>query len=325
MRMVPRLALAAAFALAVAGIAASASAAFPERSPRIVSGYAAGGGSDLISRFIAEAASPILGQRIVVENRPGLNGVIGAEVVARAPADGYSVFQCPMSTLSITPQLIGISVPLDPGTELVPISNMVLSSYGLVVAATSPHKNMAEIIAAARAKPGHVTFASPGPGSAQHLSGELLMRLANLNMQHIAYKGAAPAAVDLIGGRVDFMITNLGDVGRQVQAGQLRLLAQGDPSRFPLFPDLPRIADTVPGFEITGWFGICGPKALPGDVLARWDDAIRQAMQDTVFLRRLQDAGFTPLYEGPAAFTRRLETDRKRWREVIQAGKVGAQ
>jgi tripartite-type tricarboxylate transporter receptor subunit TctC len=151
------------------------------------------------------------------------------------------------------------------------------------------------------------------------------MRLTGVSMQHIAYKGAAPAAVDVIGGRVDFMITNLGDVGRQVQAGQLRLLAQGDASRFPLFPDLPRIADTVPGFEITGWFGICGPKGVPADAQARWDEAIRTTMQEPVFQKRLQDAGFTPYYEGPAAFARRLETDRKRWGEVIRAGKVGAQ
>ena len=302
-----------------------AHAAFPDKPLRIVSGYAAGGASDLIARFIADAVSPILGQRVVVENRPGVNGVIGAEVVARSAPDGYSVFQCPMSTLSITPQLVGASVPLDPGVELVPLSNMALSSYGLVVAAASPHRSMADVIAAARARPGQVTFGSPGPGSAQHLSGELLMRLSNLTMQHIAYKGSAPAAVDLMAGRIDFMITNLGDVGRQVQAGQLRLLAQGDPSRFPLFPDLPRIADTVPGFEITGWFGICGPRGLPAEAVGRWDDAIRQAMQDQAFLRRLQDAGFTPLYEGPAAFARRLETDRKRWGEVIRVGKVGAQ
>ena len=307
------------------GLLCPALAAFPDKPPRIVVGYAAGGSSDLIARFIADAASPALGQRVLVENKPGLNGVIGAEAVARSAPDGYSVFQCPMSTLSITPQLVGASVPLDPGVELVPLSNMALSSYGLVVAAASPHRSMADVIAAARARPGQVTFGSPGPGSAQHLSGELLMRLANLSMQHIAYKGSAPAAVDLMAGRIDFMITNLGDVGRQVQAGQLRLLAQGDPSKFPLFPDLPRIADTVPGFEITGWFGICGPKGLPAEAVTRWDEAIRQAMQDPVFLRRLQDAGFTPLYEGPAAFARRLDADRKRWGEVIRAGKVGAQ
>ncbi len=298
-------------------------AAFPERPLRIIVGQAPGGSSDLISRFIADAVAPLLGQRVLVENRPGMNGIIGADIVAREAADGYLLFQCPMSTLSISPQLIGAKIPSDPGVELIPISNLTLSSYGLVVPASSAYQNLSDILTAARAKPGQLTFASPGPGSAQHLSGEMLKRLAKVDMLHVPYKGAAPALIDVIGGRIDFMITNLGDVTRQVQAGQLRLLAQGDPSKFPLFPDLPRIADTLPGFEVTGWFGLCGPKAMPVETVKRWDDAIRQIMQDPVFLRRLQDSGFSPLYEGPEAFTRRLEADRRRWREVIQAGNVG--
>lgn len=314
------------FALLLAlALGAPASAAFPDKQLKIVSGYAAGGASDLIARFIADAVAPIFNQRVLVENRTGVNGVLGAEVVARGTPDGYTVFQCPMSTLSITPQLIGVSVPLDPATELVPIANMALSSYGLVVAANSSYRNITDILAAARAKPGQITFGSPGPGSAQHLSGELLKRLGKVDMQHVPYRGASLAIIDIIGGRIDFMISNLGDVAKQVQGGQLRLLAQGDPSKFPTFPDLPRIADTVPGFEVTGWFGICGPKGMPAEAIARWDEAIRKAMQDPAFLKRLTDGGFTPLYEGPAAFARRLEGDRRRWKEVIQAGNVGAQ
>lgn len=303
----------------------SARAAFPERQLRIVVGQAAGGSSDLISRYIAEAVAPLMGQRIIVENKPGMNGIIGADIVAREAADGHTVFQCPMSTMSISPQLIGAKIPSDPGVELIPLANMTLSSYGLVVPTASPFRSMADIIAAARAKPGQLTFASPGPGSAQHLSGEMLKRMAKLEMVHVPYKGAAPALLDVIGGRIDFMITNLGDIARQVQAGQLRLLAQGDPAKFPLFPDLPRIADTLPGFEVTGWFGLCGPKAMPADAIKRWDEAVRQVMQDPVFLKRLQDSGFSPLYEGPEAFKSRLQGDRRRWLEVIQAGNVGQQ
>ena len=298
-------------------------AAFPDKPLKIVVGQAAGGSSDLISRFIADAAAPVLGQRIVVENKPGMNGIIAADGVARETPDGYTVFQCPMSTMSISPQLVGAKIPSDPGVELVPISNLTLSSYGLIVAAASPYRTLADVIAAARARPGQLTFSSPGPGSAQHLSGELLKRLAKIDLVHVPYKGAAPAILDIIGGRVDFMITNLGDVARQVQAGQLRLLAQGDPARHPQFPDLPRIADTLPGFEVTGWFGLCGPKAMPAEALRRWDDAIRQIMNDPAFLKRMQDAGFAPVYEGPDPFGKRLQSDRARWREVIQAGNVG--
>jgi len=312
--------------LAIWGLLAlPALAAFPERPPRIVSGFAAGGGSDTLSRIVAEAISPLLGQRVAVENRTGVNGVIGAEVVARGAPDGYTAFQCPMSTMAITPQLQGANLPLDPGAELLPVSNVALSSYALVVAANSRFRNVAEIVAAARARPGEVTFASPGPGSAQHLSGELMKRLGNINMQHVPYRGAAPAAVDIMGGRIDFMITNIGDVAGQVRDGAMRFIAQGDPTRVAGFTELPRIAETLPGFEVTGWFGICLPRGTPADVVARWDGAIRQAMAGPDLPRRLTEAGFSPLYEAPAPFAARLAADRAKWRDVIRAGDVRAQ
>lgn len=314
------------FALtALVGVALPASAAFPDKPLLIIVGQAAGGSSDQIARFSAEAVAASMGQRIVVENKPGLNGIIGADIVARGNPDGHTIYQCPMSTMSISGQLIGAKVPLDPGAELVPISNLVLSSYALVVPTASPHRSVADIVAAARARPGQLSFASPGPGSAQHLSGVMMQRIAGIELIHVPYKGAAPALIDVIGGRVDFMITNLGDAARQVQAGQLRLLAQGDPLRYPQYADLPRIADTLPGFEVTGWFGFCGPKAMPAEAIRRWDEAFRAVMNDPVFVKRLQDAGFAPQYESTEPFARRLEADRRRWLEVIQAGRVGQQ
>ncbi|MBS7810318.1 Bug family tripartite tricarboxylate transporter substrate binding protein [Roseococcus pinisoli] len=309
--------------LAMVLSAAPALAEFPDRPPRIVVGQAAGGSSDIISRMVAEAISGELGQRVVVENRPGVNGAIGAEFVARSAPDGYTAFQCPMSTMAITAQLPGASI--DAGAELLPISNVTLSSYGLVVAASGPYRSVADILAAARARPGAVTFGSPGPGSAQHLSGELMNRLAQVSMQHVPYRGAAPAVVDLMAGRIDFMMTNLGDIAGQVRDGSVRLLAQGDPSRFPLFPDLPRIADTLPGFEVTGWFGFCLPRGTPQAVVARWDEAIRTAMRSEAFRRRLTEAGFTPFYEGPDALATRLAADRAKWLDVIRAADVRAQ
>lgn len=306
-------------------LATPAMAAFPERPPRIVSGFAAGGGSDTLSRLVAEAISPLLGQRVAVENRTGVNGAIGAELVARSAPDGYTAFQCPMSTLSITPQLQGANLPLDPGAELLPVSNVALSSYALVVASGSRFQSVAQILEEARRRPGEITFASPGPGSAQHLAGELMKRLGQVNMQHIPYRGAAPAAVDIIGGRVDFMITNIGDVAGQVRDGTMRFVAQGDPTRVTGYESLPRIAATLPGFEVTGWFGLCLPRNTPADVIARWDGAVRAAMADPTLPRRLTEAGFTPLYEPPEAFATRLAADRAKWREVIRAADVRAQ
>lgn len=310
--------------LAAAVAAGPALAQFPDRPPRIVVGQAAGGSSDVIARMVADAISTDLGQRVVVENRPGVNGAIGAEFVARSLPDGYTAFQCPMSTMSITSQLPG-STLVDAGVELVPVANVTLSSYGLAVAASGPYRSVGDIIAAARARPGAVTFGSPGPGSAQHLSGELMNRLAQVNMQHVPYRGAAPAVVDLIAGRIDFMMTNLGDIAGQVRDGSVRLLAQGDPSRFPLFPDLPRIADTLPGFEVTGWFAFCLPRATPAAVISRWDEAIRAAMEKEPFRQRLAEAGFTPLYEGPETIASRLAADRAKWLDVIRAANVRAQ
>lgn len=310
--------------LAVVLSAAPALAQFPDRPPRIVVGQAAGGSSDVIARMVADAISAGMGQRVLVENRPGVNGAIGAEFVARSAADGYTAFQCPMSTLSITAQLPGSGI-MDVGAELVPVSNVALSSYGLAVAASGPYRSVADILAGARARPGAVTFGSPGPGSAQHLSGELMNRLGEVNMQHVPYRGAAPAVVDLIAGRIDFMMTNLGDTAGQVRDGSLRLLAQGDPSRFPLFPDLPRIAETLPGFDVTGWFGFCLPRATPVAVITRWDEAIRAAMHSEPFQRRLAAAGFSPFYEGPEAFATRLAADRAKWLDVIRAANLRAQ
>lgn len=321
-----RLRAAAAFgaALLLGSGVASAQATLPDRPLRIMSGFAAGGSSDTLSRLIADAIGPILGHRVLVENRTGVNGVLAAAYVAQSPPDGATIYQCSMSTLAITPQLQGANLPLDPGTETVPVANVALSSYGLFVAAGSPHRSVADVLAAARARPAQITFASPGTGSAQHLSGELMKSLARVDMTHVPYRGVAPALVDLLAGRIDFIIGNLGDATRQVQAGEMRLLGIGDPSRSPVFPDAPRIADTVPGFNVTGWFGMCGHKDMPEAQRQIWAGAIGRAMENAELRQRLQDLGFSPYFEGTADFTRRLEADRRTWREVIRVGGVSA-
>lgn len=314
----------AATAIAMFPLAASAQLGGGERIGRIIVGYPPGGSTDSISRLIGNAIEPILGQRIIIENRAGLNGVLAAAFVAQSLPDPNVVYQCPMSTLAITPQIPGLPVPIDPGRETVPIANIALSSYGLVVAANSPYKSLNDILAAARAKPGQVTFASPGVGSVQHLSGEYINQLAKVDMLHVPYRGAAPAVVDVLGGRIDFFFTNLGDVAGQIQSGDLRLLGQGDPSRFPTFPDAARISDTLPGFDVLGWFGICGHKDLPANERQRWADAIAKVMKDDAFRKRLQQLGFTPQYEDGPALARRLADDRQRWLGIIQLRNIKA-
>jgi tripartite-type tricarboxylate transporter receptor subunit TctC len=294
-------------------------AAAQERGVRVVSGAAPGGSSNFVSRLVAEAVGPLLGARAVVENRTGANGVVAAAEVARAAPDGSTVFTCPMSTMAITPQLVGANLPIDPGAELAPIATVALSSYGFVVAANGPYRSVPDVLEAARRRPGQVTFASAGVGSAQHLSGELLQQRTGTRMAHVPYRGASPAVVDILGGRTDFMITNMADIARQVQDGALRLLAIGDDGGSPLFPEVPPLSRLVPGFSVVGWFALCGPKGMATEALRRWEDAVRRAMADPALVRRMAEGGLTPRFEDAGTLSRRLEADRRQWRAVIRA------
>jgi len=311
--------------LALLGALFSLPAAAQDRSYRIISGFAAGGASDLISRLLAEAVAAPLGARVVVENRTGANGTIAAEVVARSAPDGATVFQCPMGTLTISPQLVGATLPVDPGEALAPIAVVALSSYGFIVAANGPYSDVASVLAKARAPGAQVTFASAGVGSAQHLSGELLRQRTGANLVHVPYRGATPAIVDILGGRTDFMITNLADATAQIRDGALRLLALADDGGTTLFPDLPPLSRTVPGFDVAGWFGICGPRGMPPAIAAAWEAAIAAAVAEPRFAARLTDAGLTPRFEPAAAFARRIADDRRRWGEVIRAVGIRAE
>jgi tripartite-type tricarboxylate transporter receptor subunit TctC len=317
-----------AIAFALAGLLSTATAAgaFPDRTLRVVVGFAAGGTGDLVSRLVAEMAGPALGQTVVVENRTGANGMIAAEHVARgAPPDGHTVLQCPMGGMTISPELPGLRLPIDPGTDLVPVANVARSSYGMVVAANSPYRSVADLLAAARARPGALSYASAGVGSAQHLAGERLKRMAGIDLVHVPYRGAAPAVVDIIGGRTDVLITNLGDVAGQIRGGQLRLLALADDAGSPAFPDAPRLSAAVPGLEISGWFGICGPRGIPEEAVARWAEAIRRGLEGEAVRRRLLDSGLTPAFEDAATFARTIQRDRSAWGEVIRAANIRAE
>ncbi|MBX6746326.1 MAG: tripartite tricarboxylate transporter substrate binding protein [Acetobacteraceae bacterium] len=302
----------------------SGAAAFPDRPARILVGFAAGGTGDLIGRLVAEMVSPRFGQTVVVENRTGANGMIAAEATAHAAPDGYTVMMCPTGGMTVLPELPGNRLPVDVRTELAPIANVAFSSYGLVVGAKSPYRSVQDLLAAARARPGALSFASVGNGSVQHLAGERLKRAAGVDMLHVAYRGASLAVVDLIALRTDMMITNLGDVVRQVQDGALRLLAVGDDLGHPIFPDVPPISAAVPGFQVTSWLGICGPRGMPPEVTARWAEAILAGLAEEGVQKRLLDNGLRALPEGPDAFAARIARDRAIWGEVIRAAGIRA-
>ncbi|WP_207539589.1 Bug family tripartite tricarboxylate transporter substrate binding protein [Sabulicella rubraurantiaca] len=296
-----------------------------DRPARIVVGYAPGGTTDITARVVAEGVGASFGQRGVVDNRTGANGFIAAEFVARGPADGSQVLLCPMGPMTISPEMPGMHLPIDVRQDLVPVANAARSSYVVVTGANSPYRTLQELIAAAKARPGALTYASAGYGQAQHLSSERLKRMAGIDLVHVPYRGAAPAAVDVIAGRADILITNLGDVIRQIQGGQLRLLAMADRAGWPEFPDAPRLPDIVPGLEVIGWFGVCGPRGMPEEAIARWAEAIRTALNDPVLSRRLIDSGLAPNYEDPQTFARTIARDRRAWGETIRAAGIRAE
>jgi tripartite-type tricarboxylate transporter receptor subunit TctC len=312
-------------ALAAAAVAAPAGAWAPDRPARVLVGFAAGGTGDLIARTVAEMAAPRLGQPVVVENRAGANGMIAAEAAARAAPDGLTVVMCPTGNMTILPELPGARLPVDVRTELAPVANVALSTYGMVVGVGAPWRSVADFIEAARARPGSLSFASVGTGSAQHLAGERLRRAAKIDLLHVAYRGASLAAVDLIALRADVMITNLGDVARQVRGGELRLLALGDAAGHPLFPDAPKLPDLLPGFEVTSWLGICGPRGMPSEAVAAWSRAILDGLAEPAVERRLMENGLRPLPEGPDAFAARIARDRAAWGEAIRAAGIRAE
>ncbi len=309
------------------GLLAAPLLALPARAqlpPRIVNGFAAGGTADILARLVAEQAGGALGARPIVETRTGASGFIAAEHVARGPADGSAVLFSVMSMLAIAPEMPGARLPVDPRAELSGVAMIALSPYGLVVSGQGPHRSLAELIAAAKARPDAVSYASVGPGSAPHLAGELMALRTGARMVHVPYRGGAPAVLDVIAGRADFMAVSLGDVSRQIAAGELRLLALGDERPVPMFPGVPPISATLPGVRAYTWFALTGPRAMPAEARQRWERGVQAAMADAAFRQRVEQLGLVPLFEDGPTLDARIASDRATWGEVIRAANIRA-
>lgn len=321
--------------LAVAGMALALQAAsqqaiaqqgaFPTKPARMIFGFAPGGSGDLAARLLAEKATAVFGQHVSMENRTGANGMIAAEAIAKSPADGYSVLYCTTGNMTIITELPGTNLAVNPATQLMGLSQMLRSTFGLVVGKDSPWKSTKDIIDAARAQPGTVSYASPGVGSVQHLSGELLSQKAGIKMIHVPYRGSQAAIQDLATGRTGFSITNLGDVIGHVRQGTLRLIALGDPLGRQFFPDAPMIGDTVPGFETYAWFGLCGPTGTAPAAIKRWEEAMKATVEDPAISKRLLDNGMVPAFADSATLNKTIDENRRTYRAVIQAAGIKAE
>lgn len=311
--------------LGAALVALTLNTASAQQSVRMLYGFAAGGSGDLAARLLADVASRELGQRVVVENRTGANGMIAAEAAARGPTDGSNVLFCTTGNMTIVTELPGAQLPINPATDLIGIGQLLRSTFGLVVSKDSPYRSVQDLVADARANPGKVSYATPGIGSVQHLSTELLGQKIGAKMVHVPYRGSQAALQDLLANRTNFSITNLGDVISHIRSGSLRLLGLGDPLGKRFFPEAPMIAEVVPGFETYAWFGLCGPKGMPDAVVERWEKAIKAAVEDTTVSQKLLDNGMVPAFADSAALKKTMDENRRNYREVIRAADIKAE
>jgi len=295
---------------------------FPNRAIRLVVPWPPGGPIDLASRPIATRMAELLGQPVVIENRGGANGTIGALHVSQAAADGYTLLIASPGPVSISPLARG-QAALEPLKIFTPVSQLVSSPSALVVRKDLPARNLAELIALAKAQPGALSYASAGPASINHLSGATLAARGGVDLLHVPYQGAAPALTDLIAGRIDMAFFGIGVALPLVQRGDARALAVGNLRRATALPDVPTVAETYPGFQADNWYGILAPLNTPRPVVEKLHQAAVAAMRTPSVARMMAEAGneVSPS-ESPEAFAAMMAEDLERWRDSVRAARL---
>ena len=294
--------------------------AYPTRPVRIIVGFPAGGSADLAARLVAQWLSERLGQQFVVENRPGAGANIAVEAAVNAPADGYTLL------LVGPPQAINAALydklNFNFLRDIAPIASILRYPNVMEVHPAVPVKTVPEFIAYAKANPGKLNFASAGNGTSQHVSGELFRAMTGVNMVHVPYRGNAPALTDLVGGQVQVMFDNIPTSIEHIRAGKLRSLAVTTTARSDVLPDLPTVADFVPGYEASGWFGIGAPRNTSAEVINVLNSEIKAGLADSKFKARLANLGSTALVLSPAEFGKHLVDETEKWGKVIRAANI---
>ena len=291
---------------------------------RFLNGFPPGGTSDLLGRMLGEALGPVVGQKVVVEQRTGASGFIAAEACARSAPDGHTLFLAPMAVMTIAPVMPGQKLTIDVDRDLTPISNLA-GVYNMLVAGTgAPFKTVAELIDYAKKNPGKLSYASSGNGTSQHLSAELFKRLAGVDLLHVPYRGGAPAILDMVGGRTHMMFGNMPEFLGQLRGGGLRPVAFGAAKASSLYPDLPLISAVLPEFKITNWFGVVGPAGQSAEWTGFWNRAIQTVARQPKFIQLMTDNGMEILAGTADEFKATIASDRKRWGDVIQGAGIRA-
>lgn len=293
-----------------------ARALYPDRPIRLIVGFPPGGAADILGRIAARELSEALGQQVVVDNRGGAGGLIATEIAARANADGYTLLFTSIPHV-INPHLHR-KIAYDALKDFAPVAQFVTVPLMMAVNPAFPAKSVKELIAAARAKPGGIHYASAGSGSSSHLAMELFKKMAEVDLNHVPYKGTGPLITDLVAGQVAVTIASAVPLSPQVKAGRLRALAVTGPKRSPSFPELPAIAETVPGYEVVNWFGVLAPAGTPRAVVARLNQALGAALGSPDLRARLAAQGADPAGGTPEDFGRLIRSDFAKWARVVK-------
>jgi len=315
----------AALVTAVVAAAANAQAAWPAKPIHIVVPFTPGGSTDILARSIGAELNKAWGQAVIIDNVPGAGGSLGADRVAKAPPDGYTLLMGHIGTLAVTPSIYP-KLPYDPIRSFAPVAWVARVPNVLAINPKVNAANLAEFLALARSQPGHLNYASGGNGSAAHIAMEYLKLKSGTFMVHVPYRGTAPAVNDVMGGQVDAIFTGAPAVMPFVKSGQLRALAVSSPKRLQSLPDLPTVAESgikeLAGFEADQWYGIVAPAGTPPDVVAKLNAQINASLNAPVMKTRLQAEGAEATPATPEVFGRLIASEIERWRPVVKAGKV---
>ncbi len=296
---------------------AAAAADYPTRPVRLVTGSAPGGGSDFVARTLAERLTEKFGQSVIVDNRAGAGGSIGADIVAKAPPDGYTMLVSTGSAVAVNPALQKLPYVVE--RDLAPVSLISTVPFALVVNPALPAKSVAELIQLARAQPGRVSYASSGIGAMSHLSMELFKSMAHVNLVHVPYRGSSPAAIDLISGQVQASFNNLIPTLPHVKSGRLRALGVSGRSRAPVLADVPTVAESgLPGYESTQWYGVLLPAGGPRSMVSSLNREFLAALQNPTVRARLLDEGGNIVGSSPDEFAAFIRTETVKWTKVVK-------
>ena len=309
----------AAATLAVAGMGSALAAdAYPDKPLTMIVPFSAGGTTDILARIVGQALGQELGQTIIIENKPGAGGNIGAQQASRAKADGYTLFMGTVGTHAIN-QALYKKLPYDPAKDFAPLSRVANVPNLLVAHPSRPYKTVQEMIAYAKKHPGEVTYGSPGSGASPHVSGALFQSMTGAELTHVPYKGSAPAISDLLGNQIAIMFDNMPSAIQHVRSGKLRPIAVTTAKRSPELPDVPTVAEAgVPGYEATSWFGLFVPVKTPADIQQKLHAAIAKVLKDPAVIKKINDQGGEVVIDTQDGFAKFIDAEAKKWGKVVK-------